>query len=212
MSSKKWFLFHPTHHQNSCSKSWQTNLSPSISRKDFVNCRIGRHQIDFITIFFKDLKNWFPREAQLELVARVFDSIYSWFIYSISSIICIMARVPIDEKTIVFSPLPSGDEVFSSLAAYNNKKTSSFFTTQFSFFFNVFNAGSIVQWTADILILHYSKGHRFYSKANINWKLNKTCYRNCPYKSFFLLLTIKIPWHEVGHKKVDPFRSETAAI
>ena len=68
-----------------------------------------------------------------------------------------MARVPIDEKTIVFSPLPSGDEVFSSLAAYNNKKSSSFFTNQLSFFFKVFNADFIVQWIVDILILHYSK-------------------------------------------------------
>ena len=124
------------------------------------------------------------------------------------------AHAPLDEETIPLTSFSSGDKLYAFTRGFHGLKgLPNFFTKQmYSFFQNFIDQGFALVYIDDILVLAHTKTHML----DLIEHLHQVCHSNnlkfAPEKSFYILLTVKVFGHEIGHKTIKPVSSKADGI
>ena len=124
------------------------------------------------------------------------------------------AHTPLDEKTIKLTNFSSGDKLFAFIRGfYGSKGLPNFFKKQMSTFFKtLIEQGSALIYIDDILLLSNSKEQMFHLIEQLHIMSTENNLKLAPEKSFFMLLKVKFPGHEIGYITIKPIHSKDAAI
>ena len=124
------------------------------------------------------------------------------------------AHTPLDEDTIKLTSFSSGDKLFAFIRGFFGLKgLPIFFTKQMSTFFKtLIEQGFALVYIDDMFLLSDSKEHLFQLIEQLHIISTNNILKLAPEKSFFMLLKVKFPGHEIGYNTIKPIHSKIAAI
>ena len=124
------------------------------------------------------------------------------------------AHTPLDEETIKLTGFSSGDRLYTLIRGfYGLKGLPNFSTKQMSTFFrSLIDKRSALVYIDDIFLLADEKQEMFELISELHKIATKENLKLAPEKSFYMLLKVKFPGHEIGNTTIKPIPSKIEAI